>query len=213
MPDYDFLDGYGFVNNMSPFANDPYIWDRDTYDGIVKNVVISEGITRVGNGFFCLKSLKTVRLPDPLKSIGNGAFYACNNLESIRMPASVTSIGTLAFAYCTSLETVNIPKSITSMGTRVFEGTRWLGSKAVDNELVIEKQNTSLRQTGRRLRCSRRGNVYNRLGHWRDSRLHIKAHLDNYPQICQRHQQERFQGYVQSCLHKCCFGQSGIYKR
>ncbi|MCR5075881.1 MAG: leucine-rich repeat domain-containing protein [Ruminococcus sp.] len=108
MPDYDFLDGYGFVNNMSPFANDPYIWDRDTYDVIVKNVVISEGITRVENGFFCLKSLKTVRLPDSLKSIGNGAFYACNNLESIRMPASVTSIGTLAFAYCTSLETVNI---------------------------------------------------------------------------------------------------------
>lgn len=140
MPDYDFLDGYGFVNNMSPFANDPYIWDRDTYDGIVKNVVISEGITRVGNGFFCLKSLKTVRLPDSLKSIGNGAFYACNNLESIRMPASVTSIGTLAFAYCTSLETVNIPKSITSMGTRVFEGTRWLGSKAMDNELVIENR-------------------------------------------------------------------------
>lgn len=56
------------------------------------------------------------------------------------MPASVTSIGTLAFAYCTSLETVNIPKSITSMGTRVFEGTRWLGSKAVDNELVIENR-------------------------------------------------------------------------
>lgn len=52
MPDYDFLDGYGFVNNMSPFANDPYIWDRDTYDGIGKNVVISEGITRLGNGFF-----------------------------------------------------------------------------------------------------------------------------------------------------------------
>ena len=75
-----------------------------------------------------------------MKSIGNGAFYACNNLESIRMPASVTSIGTLAFAYCTSLETVNIPKSITSMGTRVFEGTRWLGSKAMDNELVIENR-------------------------------------------------------------------------
>lgn len=69
----------------------------------IKGLVLSEGITHVGNyAFYERSSIKgSLILPDSLKDIGKGAFYGCSGLSgSLEIPDSVTQIGELAFKKC-----------------------------------------------------------------------------------------------------------------
>ncbi len=62
------------------------------------DVEVEEGTTAIGDLAFARSSLKSVILPDGLKSIGYGAFYHCDDLEMVRIPDSVTDISPEAFA-------------------------------------------------------------------------------------------------------------------
>ena len=64
--------------------------------------------------------LKSIAIPEGVKSIGNWAFAYCSALESIVIPASVTSIGARAFAYCSALERIELPESVTYVGDYAF---------------------------------------------------------------------------------------------
>ena len=66
------------------------------------------------------KTLKTVVLPNKLKTIGEYAFSGCKGLSDITIPESVTSIERGVFSYCTGLIDIIIPISVTSMGSSVF---------------------------------------------------------------------------------------------
>ena len=46
------------------------------------------------------KSVRSVRIPDNVTTIGDRAFEGCNNLTSVTIPNSVTSIGDEAFYGC-----------------------------------------------------------------------------------------------------------------
>ena len=52
-------------------------------------------------------SLKDIKIPDNITSIGEWAFSYCDDLVSITIPNSVTSIGYAAFKYCRSLKTIS----------------------------------------------------------------------------------------------------------
>jgi hypothetical protein len=81
MPDYLY---------NSPFSYDEY--SVNDYKDKIKTVIISDGITSVGNDAFNLSSLKKVVLADSVKRIGDRAFAACSDLEEINIPASVEMI-------------------------------------------------------------------------------------------------------------------------
>ena len=53
--------------------------------------------------FYWCTSLKSIKIPSNVKSIGKFAFYYCACLESINVPSGVNSIGEWAFAICTGL--------------------------------------------------------------------------------------------------------------
>lgn len=59
--------------------------------------------------------IKTITLPDSIKSIDWGAFYKCTALESINFPASLEGVGWYAFNYSTNLKEIIIPDSLTSV--------------------------------------------------------------------------------------------------
>ncbi len=91
-------------------------------DLLVTDLVISDGVTSIGNyTFYSCSSLASITIPDSVTSIGGSAFYNCTSLTSITIPDSVTSIGSNAFYNCTSLTSITIPDSVTSIGWYAFE--------------------------------------------------------------------------------------------
>lgn len=64
--------------------------------------------------------LRTIKLPQGIKGIGEKAFYGCISLTSIILPDGITSIGELAFSSCTSLTSIDLPDELTSIGKMAF---------------------------------------------------------------------------------------------
>jgi hypothetical protein len=85
---------------------------------------IREGIEVIGGSVFsCCRRLKSVILPQSLKSIGIGAFKHCESLESIKFPSSLEIIYHNAFEGCTSLKYVVFSDTMKgSIGSFAFEG-------------------------------------------------------------------------------------------
>ena len=87
----------------------------------IKTVVISDGVTNIGNkAFIGCSSLSSVTIPSSVTSIGENAFQNCSSLTSITIPSKVTSIGIDAFNGCKSLVSINIPSSVKTIGNRTF---------------------------------------------------------------------------------------------
>ena len=83
--------------------------------------LISGEVTKIDfDAFFGCTSLKSISIPNSVKSIGQRAFSSCKSLTNMVIPNSVTSIEDLAFSECTSLMTIFIPNSVKSLGNSVF---------------------------------------------------------------------------------------------
>ena len=104
IPDYSLTGkGYGY------FSDAPWL------SHVVTDVIIENGITRIGDNAFYSCGLKSVTIPNSVTSIGESAFSE-SNLESVTIPGSVTSIETDAFScyfYSSHLTVINVDKSNT----------------------------------------------------------------------------------------------------
>lgn len=112
---------YDYTNeNKSPF------YDNDR----IKSVVISEGITAVGEyAFQYCNNLKTAVLPTTLNAIKRNSFmphideYIVHQnlygLTEITIPPKVTEIAKFAFSG-TAIKSVTIPASVTTVGEQAF---------------------------------------------------------------------------------------------
>ena len=87
----------------------------------VKQVIIDDGVTTIGNSAFSeCKSLTSINIPNSVKTIGDYAFSMCTALTSINIPNSVKTIRNSAFSYCTALTSINIPNSVTTIEKGAF---------------------------------------------------------------------------------------------
>ena len=117
------ISGTGAVSDHAegdnPFANNDQI----------KNVIIEEGITHLGNYVFSsCHYIQSVELPESLISIGEYVFENCTALTNISIPDSVTSIGQYAFSG-TGIRSVVIPESVVTLDTNsMFMDCRQLES-------------------------------------------------------------------------------------
>ena len=104
----------------------------DMYDGefsypswdthIIESVIISEGVTSIGEDAFCYDTtIKNVSIADSVTDIGDGAFYNCTGLTDVIIGNGVTNIGAEAFYNCTGLTDVVIGKGVTKIGISAFE--------------------------------------------------------------------------------------------
>ena len=123
------------------------MWDSDYYNDYdvpwadflasIEKVVISKGVTSIGNeAFKWCERLTNVTIPDSITSIGNSAFSGCSSLTSVTIPDSVTSIGEWAFYGCSSLTSVTIPHGVTSIGGAAFWGCSSLTSVTIGNSVT-----------------------------------------------------------------------------
>lgn len=116
------ISGSGPMENYTNRTSTPwneYITEKDGFR--ITSVVITEGITTVGNHAFAdCRRLSSVTLPSSLTSIGIGAFSGCSDLTTVSIPGSVSAIGKQAFYSCTSLSEVVLESGVSSIDTEAF---------------------------------------------------------------------------------------------
>lgn len=136
------------INSNALVSADQHVSSKFLYyfGSGVREYVVGEGITRIGNCAFatcsCLTSitlpnsltdigskafsycsrLTSITIPDKVTSIGEGAFKLCESLKSIQWPACLTTIGDEAFYKCNAMTSVVIPSSVTFIGRHAFYG-------------------------------------------------------------------------------------------
>ncbi len=80
------------------------------------------------------ETLKSIKLPSSLVSIGSRAFDGCAKLREITLPEGLKTIGERAFAGCAAITEIYIPKSVTLIGEMAFRGCKNLASVSVEDE-------------------------------------------------------------------------------
>ena len=100
-------------------------------------------------------SIKQIIISNGITGVGNFTFKGCSFATSISIPSSVTSIGAQAFAWCTSVTSLTIPASVTSIGNDAFIASIGLTSLNVESgnpqfdsrdncNAIINKENNEL---------------------------------------------------------------------
>ena len=115
-------------------------------------IVIPDGVMVTAYGmFYDCTSLKDVKLPKTLKTIGGGTFLGCTSLESIQIPKAVTHLNENAFDGCTSLKTLTLPKTVEYIAGWTFnsctslesinipQGVAWIGMNTFANCTSLKK--------------------------------------------------------------------------
>ena len=112
---------------ISHWGMPPWFWGIYYEDYYIKEVVIGDSITRIGNNsFYSLYSIAVVTIPNSVTSIGEDAFHGCS-IVSISIPNSVTSIESCAFIGC-SFDSITIPNKVKSIRRSTFVYCRALTS-------------------------------------------------------------------------------------
>lgn len=100
------------------------IGDNVFIDGKWTNIVISDGITKLGSfSFHCCESLKSITIPNGVTVIADSAFNRCYELANVNIPESVVTIGNDAFFCCYALSSITLPQGLTTIGERTFVET------------------------------------------------------------------------------------------
>ena len=118
------ISGEGKMTEDIRFFDSPWTQNTD-----IKNVIIENGITEIGNSAFSFcDSLTSIIIPDSVTNIKSFAFASCNNLTSITIPDSVLSIEEYSFNGCDALASVSLSANLKSIGDYAFEHCKSLVS-------------------------------------------------------------------------------------
>ena len=136
------ISGTGAMANYT--ASNPAPWNA--YKSGIQSVVISDGVTNVGDyafksltnvtsvtigksvrtigqyAFHGMTGLTTVTISNSVTAIGDYAFAACTGLTDVSYGKQVKTIGNYAFYQCSSLDSIYIPATVTTLGTGAFRG-------------------------------------------------------------------------------------------
>ena len=90
-------------------------------DGSIKTITIPDGVRSIRPyAFHACSVLANVIIPDSVTLIGQGAFSECISLPNVIIPNSVIGIMPKAFAYCKALTAIAIPNNVNYIGKDAF---------------------------------------------------------------------------------------------
>ena len=109
------------------------------FGGQVKEYILGEEITGIGNYAFYSCAITSITIPDKVTSIGESAFAECHDLNSFFIPKNVTSISENAFYNCNGLTSIQVESGNTAYDSR--DNCNAI-IKTADNTLIYGCQNT-----------------------------------------------------------------------
>ena len=92
------------------------------YLGDDTEVVVPEGVTRIGSAFSGRKDITKIVLPDGLLYISKNAFKDCSGLTELIIPDTVLEIESRAFDGCSNIKELVIPDSVVKIHNEAFAG-------------------------------------------------------------------------------------------
>ena len=103
---------------------------------------LPESITSIGEGAFAnLEGLKTIIIPGTVKEIKMNAFRANKDLETVIIEEGVEIIRTSAFKDCENLISVSLPESLTNIEGEVFMQCHKLPEIKIPSKIEIIENN------------------------------------------------------------------------
>lgn len=112
---------------------------KETKDGIYE---IKDGVKFVGTEFRDSTFIKSVNIPNTVKSIEKWAFINCINLTNVTLPENLISIKENAFGHCAELENISIPQSVESIEKGAFSSCYKLNNFVVPTKIEKISQET-----------------------------------------------------------------------
>lgn len=113
-------------------TNTPVPAKKVTYDGTnlsdIENsndpldIEVAEGVESLDNIFQHNNMIRSVKLPETIKTIGENEFEGCENLESVTIPKGLEEIGAYAFQDCKNLKEIYIPANVTEIKIGALRG-------------------------------------------------------------------------------------------
>ena len=133
---------FGGVAPEQSYQDNPLYWADALYlgDELVTELIIPEGVTRIGNGAFYEFKGTTISLPSTLESIGAYAF-ATATIGAVQIPGKTNDIGEYAFGWNDQLETVVIGEGVTRLPSLAFFYCENLTSVSLPDTLVYMEKN------------------------------------------------------------------------
>lgn len=119
----------------------------------VESIEVPAGIEVIGLRCFAdLTTLKSVTIPDSVKSLEGSAFRGCKQLSTIALgeESSLQEIGASAFKGCTALTSFAIPEGVTQLSANVFEDCTYLAQVSIPKN--VQKIGVSAFEDCRRLK-------------------------------------------------------------
>ena len=99
-----------------------YLYSADSSNRYLLYIGENAGITELAqNALVGTTTLRKVRIPDSVISIGSAAFQECSNLETINGMNEISSIGDNAFNRCLNLKSINLPDALITLGHNAFQ--------------------------------------------------------------------------------------------
>ena len=110
------------------------------YASKVVNVVVEQGITKIGNGAFaCMPKLKTAQIQGTL---GTAAFWGCANLEKVTYINGKGTMGFACFGECKKLKNMVIAEGVSAMDRSCFAGCTKLKTIELPTTLKVVGETT-----------------------------------------------------------------------